>query len=70
MYTQLAVNWDVFVLVYLSFLLFFVFVFGYAPFEEGRAYCFAAVCRLVGPPAVSVHFLCTGCRHIEMKFGI
>jgi hypothetical protein len=34
------------------------------PFEEGRAYCFAAVCRSVGrsvgPSAVSVHFLRTG----------
>jgi hypothetical protein len=42
------------------------------PFEEGRAYCFAAVCRsvgrsvcrLVGSSAVSVHFLCKYWLHI------
>jgi hypothetical protein len=39
----------------------------YVPFEEGGAYCFAAVCllvgRSVGTPAVSVHFLPTSCRY-------
>jgi hypothetical protein len=36
-------------------------------FKEGRAYCFAAVGRSVGPTAVSVHSLVA---HTEMKFGI
>ena len=33
------------------------------PFEEGRAYCFAAVCQSVGPSAVSVNYLRTGCTY-------
>jgi hypothetical protein len=42
------------------------------PFEEGKAYCFAAVCLSVG---LSVHqqfpfIFAALVAHIEMKFGI
>ena len=38
------------------------------PFEEGRAYCFAAVCRSVHQQFPFIFF--AKVAHIEMKFGI
>jgi hypothetical protein len=38
------------------------------PFEDGRAYCFAAVCRSVHQQFLFIFF--TLVAHIEMKFGI
>lgn len=35
----------------------------YAPFEEGREYCFPAVCRSAGLSTISIHFLSEGCTH-------